>query len=224
MTSAFPELSEQDATPPDFGEDFRDELADLIAWRRDVRRFRHDPVEPGLVRSLLELAALAPSVGNSQPWRFVIVEDSQRRAAVAKEFERCNGEALRSFEGTQAEKYRQLKLEGLRESPVHLAAFCDETTGAGHGLGRATMPETLRYSVVGAIQTFWLAARAHGLGVGWVSILDPCEIRALLDVPESWSLVAYLCVGYPAEEHLDPELVRHRWQERLPLDALILRR
>jgi 5,6-dimethylbenzimidazole synthase len=210
--------------PPVFGQDFRGELASLIAWRRDVRRFRRDPVEPGLVRSLLELAALAPSVGNSQPWRFVTVEADERRAAVAAEFERCNAGALRTYDSERAENYRRLKLEGLREAPVHLAAFCDETTAAGHGLGRATMPETLRYSVVGAIQTFWLAARAHGLGVGWVSILDPCEIRTLLEVPESWSLVAYLCVGYPAEEHLDPELVRHRWQERLPLDALILRR
>lgn len=210
--------------PPAFGEEFRAGLADLIAWRRDVRRFRRDPVEPGLVRSLLELAAMAPSVGNSQPWRFVTVEADERRAAVAAEFERCNGQALRSYDAGRAESYRRLKLEGLREAPVHIAAFCDETTAAGHGLGRTTMPETLRYSVVGAVQTFWLAARAHGLGVGWVSILDPCAVKAVLDVPQNWSLVAYLCVGYPAEEHVDPELVRHRWQERLPFEALILRR
>ncbi|MFD0937437.1 5,6-dimethylbenzimidazole synthase, partial [Methylobacterium trifolii] len=111
-------------------------------------------------------------------------------------------------------RYRDLKLAGLREAPVHLAVFCDEATEAGHGLGRATMPEALRYSVVGAVQSFWLAARAFGLGVGWVSILEPEPVRTILDVPEAWRLVAYLCVGTPQEEHRDPELERHGWQDR----------
>lgn len=212
------------APAPAFDPGFRRALADLIAWRRDVRRFRPDPVPEALLRELLALACLSPSVGNSQPWRFVRVGSPEGRAAVLAEFERCNAEAARTYAGERAAAYRRLKLEGLREAPVQLAAFCAETTADGHGLGRVTMPESLRYSVVAAIQTFWLAARAQGLGVGWVSILDPARMAHLLDVPESWSLVAYLCVGYPAEEHLDPELVRQRWQERLDLEAMVLRR
>jgi len=107
-----------------------------------------------------------------------------------------------------------LKLEGLSQAPVHLAVCADETTGQGHGLGRQTMPETIRYSVVAAIQTLWLAARAEGLGVGWVSILDPDAARAVLDLPEGWTFVAYLCLGWPEEEHDDPELERHGWEQR----------
>lgn len=209
---------------PAFDAAFRRELADLIAWRRDVRRFRPDPVDADLLGRLLRLAALAPSVGNSQPWRFVSVASEARRRAIIADFERCNEEAERAYEGERAAGYRALKLEGLREAPVHLAVLCDEANPAGHGLGRATMPETLRYSVVTAMHTFWLAARAHGLGVGWVSILDPARIKSILEVPAEWSFIGYLCVGYPDEEHLDPELVRHRWQERLDLQHLLLQR
>jgi 5,6-dimethylbenzimidazole synthase len=117
-----------------------------------------------------------------------------------------------------------LKLEGLEDAPVHLAVFADEATQAGSGLGRRTMPETLRYSVVAAIQTLWLAARAEGLGLGWISILEPTAVHRILDVTESWTLIAYLCIGWPEEEHLDPELDRHRWQERLDVERMILRR
>jgi 5,6-dimethylbenzimidazole synthase len=141
--------------------------------------------------------------------------------AVLRDFEACNGEALRAYAGERAALYARLKLEGLREAPVHLAVFCDEAGVGGHGLGRRTMPETLHYSVVGAVQILWLAARAQGLGVGWVSILTPDVVRTALGIPKAWRLVAYLCIGYPVEEHLDPELVRHGWQDRLPLDAVM---
>jgi len=209
---------------PHFDDGFRRTLADLFAWRRDVRRFRTDPVPEEAFLACLDLARLSPSVGNSQPWRFVRVSDPARRAAIVGSFERCNDAAAERYADERAALYRSLKLAGLREAPVHLAVFCDETTEAGLGLGRATMPEMLRYSVVGAVQTFWLAARARGLGVGWVSILDPCDVTASLDVPASWRLVAYLCVGYPQEEHLDPELVRHGWQEADPAAAALLER
>ena len=108
--------------------------------------------------------------------------------------------------------YAGLKLAGLKEAPVHLAVFSDDATHTGSGLGQQTMPETLHYSVVAAIQTLWLAARADGIGMGWVSILDPGAVTRVLDVPKSWSLVAYLDLGLPAEEHLDPELERHHWE------------
>lgn len=197
---------------PRFDNPFRDKLEQLFRWRRDVRRFRPDPVAPGLVDELVRLAALAPSVGHSQPWRFVVVEDPGRRRAVRENFLACNREALADYEGERARLYASLKLEGLDQAPVQLAVFVDEATESGHGLGVRTMPEMLPYSVVTAIHTLWLAARAHGVGVGWVSILDPEAVKAVLEVPEPWSLVAYLCLGVPAEDQAEPELLRRGWQ------------
>jgi 5,6-dimethylbenzimidazole synthase len=198
----------------DFNDAFRAEFEELIKWRRDVRRFIQDPVDPKLIAHLLELADLAPSVGLSQPWRFVAVEDKAALAAIIASFERCNADALANYDGENKTLYARLKLEGLREAPVQFAVFCDEGTRNGKGVGRQTMPEMLRYSVVTAVHTFWLAARAFGLGVGWVSILEPEAVRKALDTPDGWTLVAYLCVGYPQEEHTDPELERVGWERR----------
>jgi 5,6-dimethylbenzimidazole synthase len=210
--------------PPRFDARFCRELETLFRWRRDVRRFRTDPVEASVLDRLLALAQLAPSVGNAQPWRFVKVDDPVRRAAVRRSFERANAAALAAYDGERARLYAELKLSGLDRAPVQLAAFVDEAVTAGHGLGRQTMPETLAFSVVGAVYGLWLAARAHGIGLGWVSILDPEEVRRILDVPASWRLIAYLCVGYPEEEHADPELERAGWQARLPAEAAIVQR
>ena len=203
---------------------FRQSLRDLVLWRRDVRRFRRDPVDPALIHSLLELASHAPSVGHCQPWRFVLVESAECREAVRCSFVRANAKALETYEGEQRARYARLKLEGLEDAPVHLAVFADEATESGSGLGRQTMPQTLRYSVVAAIQTLWLAARAEGLGLGWISILEPETLCRVLEVPESWTLIAYLCIGRPVEEHLDPELERYNWQERLSAQRLIFKR
>ena len=211
-------------TPPEFGPEFQAELQDLFLWRRDVRRFKPDPIAPETLQSLLRTACLAPSVGNSQPWRFVTVDDVQRRQAIIANFEQSNEAALTSYTGERAELYAQLKLEGLREAPVHLAVFSDGQTLNGHGLGAGTMPETRDYSVVSAIQVLWLAARAQHIGLGWVSILEPDAVKTALDVPTGWKLVAYLCLGYPLEEHTDPELVRAGWQHRLEPDEFILQR
>jgi 5,6-dimethylbenzimidazole synthase len=197
---------------PDFDEDFRARLEQLFRWRRDVRRFRTDPIDPGVIERLVEIAGLSPSVGYSRPWRFVRVDDPGRRAAVRHAFEHSNAEALAGYSGERAQLYAGLKLSGLDDAPVHLAVFNDDATERGHGLGRRTMPETLCYSTVTAVYTFWLAARAHGIGAGWVSILDPAAVKAALDVPESWKLVAYLCVGHPVEVHADPELERRGWE------------
>lgn len=210
--------------PPSFDAAFRAGLRDLILWRRDVRRFKTDPVDAGLLAALIELAAHAPSVGRCQPWRFVLVESAERRAAVRASFERANAEALAGYAGEQRRLYASLKLEGLAAAPVQIAVFADEATEAGSGLGRRSMPETLRYSVVAAIQTLWLAARAHGLGVGWVSILEPEAVAAALDVPAAWRLIAYLCLGWPEEEHIDPELERAGWQSGIDAGRLTFRR
>jgi len=200
--------------PPEFDAAFKARFADLVRWRRDVRRFRSDPIDPHLVEALLALASHAPSVGLSQPWRFVLVETAERRAAIRDNFAHANDAALSGYAGDRQARYARLKLEGLSQAPVHLAVCADETTVQGHGLGRRTMPETIRYSVVAAIQTLWLAARAEGLGVGWVSILDPDAACAALDLPSGWTFVAYLCLGWPEEEHDDPELERHGWEQR----------
>src|ERR1700693_3733597 len=161
------------APPRQFDAAFRASFRDLVLWRRDVRRFRRDPIDPGLIHELLELASHAPSVGHCQPWRFVLVESTDRREEVKSSFARANARALENYYGEQRAHYARLKLEGLENAPVHVAAFADEAAEEGGGLGRRTMPETLRYSVVAAVQTLWLAARAEGLGLGWVSILQP---------------------------------------------------
>jgi len=200
--------------PPVFDATFRDTLTTLLAWRRDVRHFWTDPVPPSLIDRCLDLACLAPSVGNSQPWRFLLVESPKQRAVVIDNFSQANAEALSAQTPERRGHYARLKLSGLHEAPVHLAVFCEENPTQGHGLGRRTMPETLRYSVVTAVHTFWLAARVEGLGVGWVSILDPDRLCADLSVPETWSLVAYLCVGWPQQDDDTPELERMNWQKR----------
>jgi 5,6-dimethylbenzimidazole synthase len=197
-----------------FGHPFQAELAELLAWRRDVRHFRRDPIPEAVVDRLLDLACLAPSVGNSQPWRFVDVASAARRAAIIENYQVANAEALGGYRGERAALYASLKLSGLQEAPVHLAVFCDEATGQGLGLGRKTMPETLRYSAVIAVHTLWLAARARGLGLGWVSILDPVVATQSLDVPDTWSFVAYLCIGWPIEDQAEPELQQRGWQPR----------
>jgi len=213
-------------TPPDFDDAFRNRLADLLAWRRDVRHFRAGEAVPdALIARLLEMAALAPSVGNSQPWRFVLVEDAARRQKIVANFAAANADALSDYHGEQAKLYAGLKLAGLKEAPVHLAVFCDEGTAQGHGLGRRTMPEMLDYSAVMAVYGFWLAARAYGLGCGWVSILDPAQAVRDLDITEaSWRLVAYLCVGWPAEETDTPELEKRGWEHRRGVAGQILKR
>jgi 5,6-dimethylbenzimidazole synthase len=188
------------------------DFAELLRWRRDVRRFRRDPIERHLLETVIQLASLSPSVGHSQPWRFVCVRDPKLRCAIRTTFLSCNQAALDSYDGEQAALYSRLKLAGLDDAPEHLAVFCDMNTETGHGLGRQTMPEMLEYSAVIAVHTLWLAARVYGLGVGWVSILDPSEVKRALATPSNWKLIAYLCIGYPEEEHQDPELARYDWE------------
>lgn len=201
-----------ESTAVQFDEVFREGLDALLLWRRDVRRFETTPLEPGTVERLVERACLAPSVGYSQPWRFVLVESPQARAGVRANFLASNRDALAEYSGDRARRYAELKLAGLDDAPVQLAVFADKSTEAGLGLGRRTMPEMLHYSVVTAVHTLWLVARAWGIGLGWVSILDPVAVRETLEVSASWDLVAYLCIGYPEAESPTPELARAGWQ------------
>lgn len=211
-------------TAPVFDPDFQAQFETLLRWRRDVRAFRRDPLPPGLLDELLRLTRLAPSVGYSQPWRWVIVKSPAARATIRANFARCNAEALAAQSPDHAARYAQLKLAGLDDAPVQLACFALTDPEAGHGLGRRTMPETLAYSAVTAIHTLWLAARMHGIGLGWVSILDAAAVGDTLAVPPDWRFIAYLCLGYPETESARPTLEQTGWQARLDDDGLVLTR
>ncbi|MEN3793398.1 5,6-dimethylbenzimidazole synthase [Fulvimarina sp. MAC3] len=209
--------------PPEFDDAFRERLEQLLVWRRDVRRFRSERVDEDAFDAALRAFDLAPSVGNSQPWRLVLVESEKARACVRESFARCNAAALDATEADRVALYARLKLQGLEEAPIHLAVFCDREPEQGHGLGRQTMRETPDYSVAGAVALFAIAARAHGIGVGWVSIMEPDAVTEALDVPADWRLIAYLCIGYPETEDDVPELQRAGWQARRE-ERLLLRR
>ncbi len=210
--------------PPTFDAAFRARLRDLLIWRRDVRRFRADPLPDGTLESLIELACLAPSVGLSQPWRFVIVANQTIRTAIRQNFAACNADALSAQGASRASLYAQLKLAGLDEAPGHLAVFADRSTEQGHGLGRRTMPEMIEYSAVTAVHTIWLAARAQGIGMGWVSILDPQAAASALDVPADWKFIGYFCLGYPQVDDTVPELEQSGWEQRRLPSSVILHR
>jgi 5,6-dimethylbenzimidazole synthase len=209
---------------PSFDSAFRVRLRELLMWRRDVRRFRRDPLPAGTLEALIELACLAPSVGLSQPWRFVIVDDEKRRAAIRRNFESCNAVALAAQPSERAGLYARLKLAGLAEAPCHLAVFADRSTAQGHGLGRHTMPEMIEYSAVTAVHTIWLAARAQGIGMGWVSILDPGAVADSLEVPPEWKFIGYFCLGYPQTDDAVPELEQSGWERRRLPSSVVIRR
>lgn len=189
-----------------------DTLIDILRWRRDVRHFRTDPVAEPVIDRLRGAMDMAPSVGNSRPWRVLRVTDPGKRAAVQEIFERCNHEAAAGYDDATKAEYVRLKLAGLRDAPVHLAVFTDTIPAEGRGLGRRTMPETLQFSTVMAIHTLWLAARTENIGLGWVSILEPAAVQSLFDVPRSWIFTGYLCLGHAEFADDRPLLHRTGWQ------------
>ena len=205
-----------------FSDSFRSDLSQLMRWRRDVRRFRSDPVDEALLMQCLDTFRLAPSVGLSEPWRIVRVTSPDLRQKAIQNYQAANTAALEGYDGEKAALYSGLKLSGMTEAPEHIAVFCDDITTKGSGLGATTMPEMRRYSVVGAINLMWLHARSHGLGMGWVSILDAPKLCADLDVPTDWSLIAYLCIGWPKANSTTPELETAGWETRrdaLPIET-----
>lgn len=189
------------------------QLEEILRWRRDVRHFLADPVPPEVLERLRRATALAPSVGNARPWRMILVRDSALRAQVRAEFRRCNALAAAAYDEETRADYARLKLAGLDEAPEHLAVFTVTDPPEGRGLGRRTMPETLRQSTAMAIHTLWLMARAENLGVGMVSILDPLRMAEIFALPEGWEFSAYLCLGKPAFTDDTPLLHRTGWQE-----------
>lgn len=189
-----------------------------------MRHFRTDALEEAEVEQLLALAHNAPSVGLSQPWRFVRIATPALRERLAVHVDEQVARAGEIYEGQEGRLYRSLKLHGLREAPVLFAVYCDEGTETGHKLGAITMPEARRYSCVMAIHTIWLAARARGIGMGWVSILDPATVDAMLDVPPEWRCLGLLCLGYPVSEESTPELERRGWERRTDWHSAIITR
>ncbi len=198
----------------DFSTAFSSELTELMGWRRDVRRFLTDPVDEALLMRCLDAFSMAPSVGFSEPWRILRIESAAARDIAMENYQTANAKALAMQEISRQSDYARLKLSGMQEAPVQLAVFCDETTEKGHGLGASSMPEMRRYSVVSAITLFWLKARAEGLGVGWVSILDAPKLCRDLGAEAGWTLVGYLCVGWPERNSKTPELLEQGWADR----------
>jgi 5,6-dimethylbenzimidazole synthase len=205
-----------------YPEDVLQAVYRVIAERRDVRRgFLAQPLPEELLHKLLAAAHRAPSVGLMQPWRFIVIRDPSVRQEVHKLFTEANDRACAQYRDDRKDLYASMKLAGLREAPQHLCIVCDPASTQGHGLGRQTMPETAHYSAVCAVQNLWLAARAEGIGVGWVSILDPEALRATLHIPEHMALIAYLCIGYVDSFGEGPELERLGWERGTRLEDCI---
>lgn len=200
----------------------RDAVYKAIFTRRDVRdQFRPEPVPDDVLKRLLEAAHHAPSVGFMQPWNFITIRSQPVRNRIADAFGRANDEAARLFPEERQSDYKALKLEGIRKAPLNICITCDRGRGGDVILGKTHNPNMDLYSTVCAVQNLWLAARAEGIGMGWVSIFHDADLKAILDIPKRIEIVAYLCLGYVDELYERPELEVKGWNRRLPLDELI---
>lgn len=193
-----------------------------ILGRRDVRgQFLPTPIDDEILARILTAAHHAPSVGFMQPWSFVVVRDAAVKARVHTAFATANGEAAEMFPGERGAIYRGLKLEGIREAPIGICVTCDRDRAGPVVVGRTHIPTMDLYSSVCAVQNLWLAARAEGLGVGWVSIFHEQHLRDALGIPERIVPVAYLCVGYVSHFFANPEFETAGWRPRLDLASLV---
>ena len=193
-----------------------------ILTRRDVRgQFRPDKVPDAVLSRVLIAAHHAPSVGFMQPWSFLLLRDAAARRRVHALFLAANAEAAAMFPQEKQDLYRSLKLEGIMEAPVNLCVTCDPDRAGPVVIGRTHIPTMDSYSTVCAVQNLWLAARAEGLGLGWVSILDQDALRRTLGIPERIVPVAYLCLGWVEGFHRRPELEQVGWRQRLAVDELL---
>lgn len=193
-----------------------------IYERRDVRsQFLPDAIPVEVMARLLGAAHHAPSVGFMQPWDFILVDSQEVRQSVLDTFEEENRKAADNYSGERNSRYKSLKLQGILESPLNLCITCDRSRGGTHVLGRNSIVDTDLFSTCLAVQNLWLAARAEGIGVGWVSILDQQKLAAILGLPEQVYPLAYLCLGYVSEFLDQPELQKKGWRSRLPLAELM---
>ena len=207
-----------------FSEDERAAVYRAIFTRRDVRaQFTDKPVGEDVLLRLLTAAHHAPSVGFMQPWNFIVIRDDGVKQRAQGAFAEANAEAMAMFETGRRALYSSLKLEGIRQAPVSLCITCDRQRGGPVVLGRTHAPEMDLYSTVCAVQNLWLAARAEGIGVGWVSIFRDGALRSILGLPDGVVPVAWLCLGYIDELYEQPELAAKGWASRVPLEQLIYR-
>lgn len=204
-----------------FTENERVLFESLLLHRRDVRgnRFLKTPIEQRELDTILNAAALSPSVGLSQPWDIVVIRNEQTKKSVADVFEVENTKAQGLFKNEKNAEYAKLKLEGILQAPVNMAVFYKPSSEPV--LGQTSMPDMGEYSVVCAIQNMWLMARALNIGMGWVSILDPDKINDILGVPSESKLIGYLCLGHVTEFLDTPELELLKWKSRKPMTQMI---
>lgn len=206
----------------DFSAEEREAVYRAIFERRDIRKdFLSDPIPEETLRRILLAAHHAGSVGFMQPWDFLVIRNADTKQEVKNLFVQANDAAALQYRGKESGLYRGLKLEGIQEAPINICVTCTRDRGGPSVLGRATVPETDLYSTCCAIQNLWLAARAEGIGVGWVSILDYDALKRVLDIPQTVWIIAYLCVGYVKAFAHQPDLEKAGWRKRLPLEQLV---
>jgi 5,6-dimethylbenzimidazole synthase len=206
----------------DFNDAERDAVYKAISLRRDIRRqFESTSIPKDILVRILSAAHRAGSVGFMQPWDFILIEDLTTRENILGSFLRERDRAAEFYDPQRKELFLSLKLEGIIESALNVCITCDRTRGGPNVLGRSSILETDLYSTCCAVQNLWLASRAEGIGVGWVSILDPVELTRILGLPDQVVPVAYLCMGYVREFPSSPELERAGWRRRLPLSGLV---
>ena len=213
--------SEDEIPRHEFSPVKKEGLYNAIYGRRDVRHFKSDPIPPEVLNRILTAAHHAGSVGFMQPWNFIVIDDPKTKENVFNNFMQANGDASKHYSGTRKELYSSLKLEGIREAPINICITCDRERSGPHVLGRNTVPDTDIFSTCCAVQNIWLAARAEGLGVGWVSILSMDKLKLELGIPSEVVPIAYLCVGYTDHFSNQPLLEKVGWAKRVPIEDVI---
>ncbi|MFM9367734.1 nicotinate-nucleotide--dimethylbenzimidazole phosphoribosyltransferase [Streptomyces sp. Da 82-17] len=207
---------------PAYDEAEREAVLRVMRERRDIRNgFRNDPIPHEVLLRVLEAAHTAPSVGHSQPWDFVVIRSAETRRTMHELAMRQREAYAKSLPKGRAKQFKELKIEAILDTPVNIVVTADPTRGGRHTLGRHTQPQMAPYSSALAVENLWLAARAEGLGVGWVSFFDEREMVRTLELPEHLEVVAYLCVGYVDEFPDEPELMQAGWSKRRPLSWVV---
>ncbi|AIR97288.1 nicotinate-nucleotide--dimethylbenzimidazole phosphoribosyltransferase [Streptomyces glaucescens] len=207
---------------PAYDDAEREAVLKVMRERRDIRNgFRSDPIPHEVLLRVLEAAHTAPSVGHSQPWDFVVIRSAETRRTMHELAMRQREAYAKSLPKGRAKQFKELKIEAILDTPVNIVVTADPTRGGRHTLGRHTQPQMAPYSAALAVENLWLAARAEGLGVGWVSFFDEREMVRALDLPEHLEVIAYLCVGYVDEFPDEPELMQAGWSKRRPLSWVV---
>lgn len=219
-----PEPAQQSQAPaaPAYDDAEREAVLRVMRERRDIRNgFRSDAIPHEVLLRVLEAAHTAPSVGHSQPWDFVVIRSAETRRTMHELAMRQKDAYAKSLPKGRAKQFKELKIEAILDTPVNIVVTADPTRGGRHTLGRHTQPQMAPYSSALAVENLWLAARAEGLGVGWVSFFDEREMVRTLGLPEHLEVVAYLCVGYVDEFPEEPELMQAGWSKRRPLSWVV---